>query len=75
MKSFFSMTCPHCGERARVRSGEQITPLYRELRFQCSNVECGYTFVGGLEVLRTLSPSGCPNPAIHIPADTRRVAG
>ena len=44
-----------------------MTPLYREVYYQCLDLECGHTFVACLEVIRTLAPSARPRPGIHLP--------
>lgn len=58
------LICPHCKSTARIRSSKDITALTRELRIQCGNVECGHTFVAVLEMVRTIRPSGMPDPLI-----------
>lgn len=66
-----SIPCPHCGARAIVRTSEQITALYRELRLSCTNFfDCGHTYVASLTVIKTVHPSAMPNPAIVIPMGT-----
>lgn len=59
--------CPHCGDRSIVRSSEQVTPIVRELRLTCDNIECGHYFVAQLSVIRTVRPSARPNPDVHLP--------
>jgi hypothetical protein len=66
-ESRFRVKCPHCGKFARGRSSDVLTPTYREVRFECTNDDCGHVWVSGLEVLRTLCPSDTPNPDIQIP--------
>lgn len=70
-KQRFTHQCPHCGELAKMRTTRAITPLFRELRFQCTNVEgddaCGHTFVAALTIERTIVPSARPNPRINLP--------
>lgn len=61
------MACPHCRHPARARTSTQLSPLYREVTYQCVNTVCGHVFVCGLEAVRTLSPSAIPDPEIHIP--------
>lgn len=58
--------CPHCKQPSKVRTSVHFHALYREVTYQCTNVLCGYCWVSGLEVLRTLSPSATPNPEIHV---------
>lgn len=59
--------CPHCDERAFCRSSERLSSTYREITYACADVHCGHTFVAGLSIIRTLSPSAMPNPAINLP--------
>jgi hypothetical protein len=58
--------CPHCQALAKVRSSKQLTPLFKELRFQCQDLECGHTFVASLNIDRTIVPSLKPNPRIKL---------
>lgn len=63
--------CPHCGATAVARTTRAITPLFRELRYQCTNIDgddpCGHTFVASLVIERTIVPSARPNPKINLP--------
>lgn len=61
------MPCPHCGHRARIRTSRLLAPVYAEAYLQCSNHLCGHVFVCAMQVLRSVSPSACPNPEIQIP--------
>lgn len=61
------IACPHCRSRAIVRDSEQLTPLVRELRLACTNYDCGHRFVASLEIFRSVAPSACPDPSIHLP--------
>ncbi|TPQ43129.1 ogr/Delta-like zinc finger family protein [Cupriavidus pinatubonensis] len=58
------MNCPHCGAIAHIRSSRSVSRMTRELYCQCTNLTCGHTFVGLVEVVRTLSPSSNPDPEI-----------
>ena len=70
-KQRFTHECPHCGSLAKMRTTRAVTPLFRELRFQCTNVDgdeaCGHTFVAALTIERTIVPSARPNPRIKLP--------
>ncbi|MGB1763782.1 ogr/Delta-like zinc finger family protein [Alloalcanivorax xenomutans] len=59
-----AMKCPHCRANAWARTSRELSPLLREIYYQCSDVECGHTWVATLEASRTLSPSAKANPAI-----------
>jgi hypothetical protein len=61
------MCCPHCKSAASARTSKPLSPLYREVTYQCRNLRCGHVFVAGLEALRTLSPSALPDPDIDLP--------
>lgn len=64
------MRCPHCEAPAIARTSQEITRLYREISYQCRNVQCGFTWIAGLGAVRTLSPSGCPAQGVEIPLST-----
>lgn len=59
--------CPHCRSRATARSSKELTLTLREVTYQCTNVECGHTYVVNMEFARTLSPSATPNLALNLP--------
>ena len=71
-----SINCPHCQQRARIRSSREVTATYRQLHMECRNDECGHVFGAGLSVTHTIVPSMTPNPEIelHIAPPRRRVA-
>lgn len=71
-ESRFRVNCPHCKTFARARSSQMLTETYREVRFECTNDECGFVWVAGMEYVRALCPSDTPNPDIHIPFVTAR---
>ena len=60
--------CPICNDRARVRDGDDVTPLVREYYFQCLNVDCGATWKSQMAILYLLSPSAIHNPDVNIPS-------
>jgi len=64
MAAFF---CPHCKGRAKTRTSRGLSPTLRELIYQCEDPECSYSFVVQAEAVRTLSPSGKPDPSINLP--------
>lgn len=68
--------CPHCNALAKARSSEALTPLCRELRYQCTNIDgdapCGHTFVAVIEIRRTIVQSARPNPRIKLPISPPR---
>lgn len=63
--------CPHCKSLARCRTSERQSPVTRRIVYQCSNVECGHTFVAMEEVIRTISPSAMPDPHVVLPVYQR----
>ncbi|MFP6558130.1 ogr/Delta-like zinc finger family protein [Paraburkholderia sp. B3] len=62
-----TIRCPHCGTRPIARTSREMSGTLRELTYMCQDPECGHTYVANLEIVRTLSPSAKPNPAIRIP--------
>lgn len=64
MRQAPAMKCPHCRANAWVRTSKELTPLLREIFYQCTDWECGHTWVATLEAIRTLSPSAKANPNI-----------
>ena len=59
--------CPHCENKATVRTSQQLTKLLRSLICQCSNPLCGHTFNAHLEAVSTLSPSAVPDQDVYLP--------
>ena len=58
--------CPNCRAVATVRSSKDLTPLYRELRLQCTDMECGGTYVGSFTIDRMIVPSQKPNARVRL---------
>ncbi len=59
-----SINCPHCLAKARVRTSREETILSKRLNFECSNFDCGHTFVAALDIIHTVRPSACPDPRV-----------
>ncbi|WP_080404940.1 ogr/Delta-like zinc finger family protein [Burkholderia ubonensis] len=59
--------CPHCRMRATARSSREMSITFREITYQCNNLECGHTYVVNMEFARTLSPSATPDPSLNLP--------
>ena len=59
--------CPHCKASSEIRTGRMVSATMRESIYQCTNVECGCTFVVVSEINRLLNPGGTPNPKVNIP--------
>ncbi|QEW06335.1 ogr/Delta-like zinc finger family protein [Nitrincola iocasae] len=75
--SVYKLRCPHCHHGLRVRNSVAQHPLLRSIYMQCTNVACGATFRGQMEITHAMSPSGCPTPDIQLPiadAEIRRQA-
>ncbi len=60
------MQCPHCEHTVTARTSPKQTAIYREVVYQCRNVQCGHVLVCGLEAIHTLSPSAMPNPEVNL---------
>lgn len=49
--------CPECLAPVVIRKTERKSAKYSDLYCQCTNVECGHTYVMNLTFSHTLSPS------------------
>ena len=67
-----SMACPHCQSRMRTITSRQLSPLVREIYFDCMNVDCSHRCVAQLGLVRTLVPSLMPNAQVSLPVVERR---
>lgn len=61
------MACPMCRASSEIRTSFMPSETMRETFYQCTNVECGCTFVFTGEITRLLNPGATPNPAVRIP--------
>lgn len=59
--------CPHCEDKAFIRTSQQVTRIIREAKCICSNPECGHTFVILVEAVRTISKPTIPHPSVNLP--------
>ncbi|ADU99007.1 ogr/Delta-like zinc finger family protein [Alicycliphilus denitrificans] len=64
------MACPMCAAQCEIRTSLMVSKTMRETAYQCTNVECGCTFVVGAEILRLLNPGATPDPKVNIPLST-----
>jgi hypothetical protein len=63
--------------RMRIRTSEGRHIFLRVAYLQCTSEACGWSVRAEFEMTHELSPSGMPNPAVHLPcagADLRRAA-
>ncbi|MDR1853462.1 MAG: ogr/Delta-like zinc finger family protein [Azoarcus sp.] len=65
------INCPHCGQRAKIRTSRDITPLTREAYLQCENPECFHSWKVIVSATATIQPSLHPNPDVFVPNSTR----
>lgn len=65
------MNCPHCNNRAQIRTSHPLTQTMREVYFLCTNLVCGHSWVAHMEAVRTIAPSGIPNPNVNLPVSER----
>ena len=65
--SMFTIKCAHCAAKAAVRTSREISPIYREIYLQCTNIVCGHTFKASFSVVCTISPSAIPDPRVNLP--------
>lgn len=74
MPTRLTFFCPHCKGKTKTRTSRGLSPTLRELIYQCDDPECGYSFVVQAEAVRTLSPSGKPDPSINLPQSLQALA-
>lgn len=56
----------------RTITSRQLSPLVREIYFDCMNVDCSHRCVAQLGLVRTLVPSLMPNAQVSLPIVERR---
>lgn len=49
--------CKVCGQRGRITKSNQLSPAVADLYCQCTDAECGHSWVATLSFSHTLSPS------------------
>lgn len=49
--------CKECGLRGRITKTNQLSPAVADLYCQCTDAECGHSWVATLSFSHTLSPS------------------
>lgn len=70
-----TISCPHCDAKSIVRTSHNVTPTLREIRLECTNGDCGHSFVGQLTVIRTIRPSRIPRDGVHLPFANPNLVG
>ena len=71
LKNGQGIDCPHCGHRAKQRRTEIKSTFTREKVYRCENEHCNHVFATLEEVVRTITPSASPNPAVNLPMSER----
>jgi hypothetical protein len=66
--------CPHCGQKAKIRTSRAMSESVVEHHLQCQNIECAHTWVAHTAAVRTIAPSMTPNPKVFIPLSPRSPA-
>lgn len=61
------MRCPNCGGRVLIVKSKGITPMYREITYQCQQEPCLLRFAASLSPVREIIASGAPRPGFHLP--------
>lgn len=75
--STYKLVCPHCKSRMRIRTSEGRHIFLRIAYLQCTTEACGWSVRAEFEMTHELSPSGMPNPDVHLPragGELRRAA-
>lgn len=61
------MKCPLCGELARTRSSRDVTTETKERYNQCTNINCGATFVSHETLARYITKPQLLSPVVPHP--------
>lgn len=64
--------CVNCGHATRIVNTKQISPLYREIVYECESEKCGCRFVSSLSPVRILIPPLIHNPDLNLPISSPR---
>ncbi|AXW88366.1 late control protein B [Lonsdalea britannica] len=60
------MKCPLCGCAAHTRSSQEITPQTKERYNQCTNINCGHTFITMETFIRSIAiPASVNTVPVH----------
>ncbi|QBF26184.1 transcriptional regulator [Pseudomonas tructae] len=65
--STYKLVCPHCKSRMRIRTSEGRHIFLRIAYLQCTTEACGWSVRAEFEMTHELSPSGMPDPQVHLP--------
>ena len=71
--STYKLVCPHCNSRMRIRTSEGRHIFLRVAYLQCINEACGWSVRAQFEMTHELSPSGMPNPEVHLPSASKEL--
>ncbi|MEA9393285.1 DNA-binding transcriptional regulator [Acerihabitans sp. TG2] len=67
------MHCPLCRHAAHARSSRYLSESTKERYHQCTNINCGHTFVSMESVTRSIMVPGQIQPAIPHPTAGNQV--
>lgn len=68
------MKCPLCGELARTRSSRDVTTETKERYNQCTNINCGATFVSHETLARYITKPQLIGAVVPHPGDNKQVS-
>ena len=66
------IACPHCGNPVRTITSHQMSPLVREIYYDCTNLLCLHRFVAQLGIVRTVAGSLMPKEEVRLPLRSRQ---
>ncbi|HIH4317903.1 TPA: ogr/Delta-like zinc finger family protein [Morganella morganii] len=68
------MKCPLCGEFARTRSSRDVTTETKERYNQCTNINCGATFVSHETLARYITKPQLVGTVVPHSGDSKQVS-
>ncbi|WJV54489.1 ogr/Delta-like zinc finger family protein [Pectobacteriaceae bacterium CE90] len=67
------MKCPLCGSAAHTRSSYEVTSTTKERYNQCTNINCGHTFISHETYVRSISRPETVQPVAPHPQGRQAV--
>jgi hypothetical protein len=63
--------CGHCGAPISIRTSTEQSAIYRVMYLNCTNVLCGTSYRGTMEITHQYNIPAEPNPNFNLPQPPR----